>query len=141
MPFVAQIETHKCSHNRVARFDNCIDGTCDGTLTIFHFDKKGNKDTYQVTEFDHDFDGRAFRLSKVGQGEGYDVLLATAGPRSEDICDCHGFTRFGHCKHIGSLKAVIDQGALYLEADLVNPDSDVSNTDREYYMPPDQDIF
>ena len=53
--------------------------------------------------------GRAFRLVKLlGPHDRYDVLLN--GERS--TCECKGFLRWGHCKHIGALYALAEKGHL-----------------------------
>ena len=45
---------------------------------------------------------KAFRFKKqTGGKEVYDVRLAAHGPE----CDCRGFLRWGHCKHVKTLKA------------------------------------
>ena len=55
-----------------------------------------------------------FRLEKVnpvpaeGEPDHYDVLLD--GERS--TCECQGFLRWGHCKHVESLLALIKCGKL-----------------------------
>ena len=46
--------------------------------------------------------GRAYRFKKqTGDKEVYDVRQAEHGPE----CDCKGFLRWGHCKHVRTLKA------------------------------------
>ena len=53
--------------------------------------------------------GRAFRLVKLlGPHDRYDVLLD--GPRSS--CCCKGFCRWGRCKHISALQALVNAGRL-----------------------------
>jgi hypothetical protein len=68
---------------------------------------------YYVFPLASDF-GRAFKLVKFscdvepdGASE-YDVCLD--GTRSQ--CECLGFLRHGHCKHVESLVALVEGGAL-----------------------------
>lgn len=66
---------------------------------------------YQLAALTAD-EGRGFRLTKANRGDGpgeeYDVLLD--GSRSS--CECKGFLRWGHCKHIESLTALTGAGRL-----------------------------
>lgn len=79
---------------------------------------KRNCTQYLVTEFAAD-GGRGFRFEKhYGKGTdatqaSYDVFLAdpiavdAAG--AYDSCDCKGFERHGHCKHIEAARAIADR--------------------------------
>ncbi len=55
-----------------------------------------------------------FRFEKVnpasaeGEPDHYDVLLD--GERS--TCECKGFLHYGHCKHVDSLRALVQGGKL-----------------------------
>jgi hypothetical protein len=75
--------------------------TC-GKLTTF----------YRLTALDRGFGEAAFRLEKAdagdGPGEVYDVLLD--GARS--TCECKGFLRWGHCKHLESIEGLKAAGKL-----------------------------
>jgi hypothetical protein len=64
---------------------------------------------YWLAEVASDF-GRAFRLTKwssEGSGE-YDILLD--GIQSQ--CECKGWLRWGHCKHVESLSALVNHGRI-----------------------------
>jgi hypothetical protein len=54
--------------------------------------------------------GRGFRLVKADRGDGpgeeYDVLL----DGRDSSCECKGFLRWGHCKHLESLSALSNSG-------------------------------
>jgi hypothetical protein len=66
--------------------------------------------------------GRGFRLVKADRGDGpgeqYDVLLD--GRRSS--CECKGYLRWGHCKHLESLTALTSAGKI--DAPAPTPESD-----------------
>src|SRR5438270_785365 len=47
--------------------------------------------------------------------------------RQDRRCDCRGFERWGHCKHVDALLCLIGNG--WLDLHLSNPDADVSNTE------------
>src|SRR6185437_15305566 len=76
-------------------------------------DQKRSIAEYRVTEFPAD-GGRGFRLAKIEGGtdrtaESYDVFLDRA---HGETCDCKGFARHGHCKHVDAVQAVCDRGLL-----------------------------
>lgn len=54
--------------------------------------------------------GRGFRLVKADRGDGpgeeYDCLL----DGEQSVCDCKGFSKWGHCKHVESLDALVTAG-------------------------------
>lgn len=51
-----------------------------------------------------------FRLAKMGTDtDGYDVLLDQAKPELS-TCECKGFLRWGHCKHVSGLRALMTCG-------------------------------
>jgi hypothetical protein len=52
--------------------------------------------------------GRGFSLEKADGTDTYCVLLD--GARS--TCECLGFLRWGHCKHVEALAALVEGGAL-----------------------------
>ncbi len=64
-------------------------------------------DTYFVRELANDL-GRAFEMRKAGEEEPYHVLLSDAGQQ----CECKGFLKWGHCRHIEGLTALIQRGQL-----------------------------
>jgi hypothetical protein len=69
------------------------------------------QDLYTVNEFPTGWDGRAFQLTKDdGIGTVYDVFVSRNG--QDDRCDCTGNLQHGRCKHVDSLRALIEAGRL-----------------------------
>src|SRR5262245_13197450 len=65
---------------------------------------------YMLTPIPADF-GRGFKLEKIGlegNGETYHVNLGGDG----GTCECKGWLRWGHCKHVDGLAALIAAGRL-----------------------------
>jgi hypothetical protein len=83
-----------------------------------------SRDEYEVEEISTPMPGRAFLLHRDEAGIArdarrdpsdepatrYGVLLADNN--QDHICECHGFTAHGRCKHVDGLKAVINAGQL-----------------------------
>jgi hypothetical protein len=65
---------------------------------------------YTVSRLDADF-GRAFRVRKAGALEAYCVNLA-AGQHQHSSCECKGWLRYGHCRHVSGLLALVAAGKL-----------------------------
>lgn len=67
---------------------------------------------YKVTPLKSKLGGAAFRLEKAqqGQGEPETYTVQVDGPRS--TCECLGFLKYNHCKHVAGLQAVIASGRL-----------------------------
>lgn len=67
---------------------------------------------YRLTPLDPCFGQAAFRLAKADRGNGpepvYDVLID--GARSS--CECLGFLKHRHCKHVEGLEELIARGKL-----------------------------
>jgi hypothetical protein len=90
-----------------------VNGTRAMHLTITN----GNKTEhfgYYATKLASDF-GTAYRLEKFGaeQVEGepsvYDVNI---DPHGFSSCECLGFARWNHCKHLESLTALTNAGRI-----------------------------
>lgn len=87
-----------------------VPGKSAGLLRI----TEGSKETtYSFGRFAADF-GEAYRVAKLVDhnpaeiDEVYCVCLAG----DESTCECKGFSRWGHCKHVEGLSALAQAGAL-----------------------------
>ncbi|HEY3789208.1 MAG TPA: hypothetical protein VGL71_10150 [Urbifossiella sp.] len=83
---------------------------------------KGKIAEYAIQEF-HADGGRGFRLTKLEGGTDrsaneYNVFLADEAVADAgfgwDACDCKGFERHGHCKHVDAARAIVDRGLIGL---------------------------
>lgn len=64
---------------------------------------------YTFREIPCDIGGRGFAIHSLGLGNLYHVRV---GDPSECSCECLGFLRHGHCKHVAGLAALIWQGQI-----------------------------
>ncbi|MBA4187197.1 MAG: hypothetical protein C0467_04180 [Planctomycetaceae bacterium] len=64
---------------------------------------------YTFREVPCEIGGRGFAVHRLGQGNLYHVRVGDPTDRS---CECMGFLRWGHCKHVAGLTALIRQGKL-----------------------------
>jgi hypothetical protein len=64
---------------------------------------------YTFREIPCEIGGRGFAVHRLGQGTLYHVRVGEPEDRS---CECMGFLRWGHCKHVSGLMALISQGKL-----------------------------
>jgi hypothetical protein len=69
---------------------------------------------YILTPLPSEIGGQGYRLGKADNGDGhseeYDVLLDHK--HGFHSCECKGFLRWHHCKHIDSLLALTKAGKL-----------------------------
>lgn len=76
---------------------------------IFRIGEGGKSTFYTFHEIPCEIGGRGFAIHRLGLGNLYHVRVG--GP--EDCsCECMGFLRWNHCKHIAGLKALIARGLL-----------------------------
>ncbi len=80
-----------------------------GTPGLMELTINGVVQDYWLSEIGADW-GRAFEVRKpLPEGTVYHVHLdAQAG----DSCDCQGCVRWGHCKHLSAVKALVAAGRL-----------------------------
>ena len=64
---------------------------------------------YAVVEIPCEIGGRGFAVHRLGMGTLYHVRV---GAPADCSCECLGFLRWGHCKHVSGLLALIRQGEL-----------------------------
>lgn len=83
------------------------------TITQWKSRRTAEVDVYWLDAVPSNF-GDGFRLTKAvpnsndSEPDHYDVHLSDEG----HTCECRGFLRHGHCKHIHSLVALRDQGKI-----------------------------
>ena len=76
---------------------------------VFGITAAGRSQFYVVVEVPCEIGGRGFAVHRLGQGPLYHVRVG----RPEDCsCECLGFLRWGRCKHVQGLRALIQQGQL-----------------------------
>ena len=76
---------------------------------VFRVDAGPRVDFYAMHEIRCDIGGRGFAVHKLGLGLLYHVR---AGERKDCSCECLGFLRWGRCKHVSGLRALIERGQI-----------------------------
>jgi hypothetical protein len=107
--FIEALPATKSSTTNTIRFTPSATAM-GGLLTI---DTKRSRAEYLLAEF-HATNGRAFHFAKLTSGtdpesESYTVLCVKPG-HGYDSCECRGFHRHGHCKHVEAVKAILENG-------------------------------
>ena len=64
---------------------------------------------YTFREIRCDIGGRGFAVHRLGLGELYHVRV---GRPADCSCECLGFLRWGHCRHVLGLRALMRQRLL-----------------------------
>jgi hypothetical protein len=64
---------------------------------------------YAFCEIPCEIGGRGFAVHRLGIGNVYHVRI---GLPEECSCECMGFLRHGHCRHIEALRALSEQGEI-----------------------------
>src|SRR4051794_38771020 len=108
----APVKPRKVEKTRTCRLCCYDPATRSGLARI---DEDGQSAYYHVREFDADF-GRGFRVTKHVQHEDgsatindpYHVNLRGKG----SSCECKGYLRWWHCRHIEMLQALIAAGKI-----------------------------
>ena len=75
----------------------------------FSITAKGRTTHYTFCEIPCEIGGRGFAVHKLGLGVLYHVRV---GRPADCSCECLGFLRHGHCRHVMGLLALIREGKL-----------------------------
>src|SRR4051812_3205168 len=76
---------------------------------VFAITAGGRSHHYVVVELPCEIGGRGFAVHRLGLGTVYHVRV---GDSADSTCECLGFLRWGRCKHVAGLRALIRSGAL-----------------------------
>ena len=80
--------------------------TADG-IGVFRITVGAEAQFYTFKEIRCDIGGRGFVVHRLGLGTVYHVRV---GHRDESSCECLGWLRHDHCKHVLGLKALAARG-------------------------------
>ena len=80
--------------------------TADG-IGVFRITVGSEAQFYTFKEIRCDIGGRGFVVHRLGLGTVYHVRV---GRRDESSCECLGWLRHDHCKHVLGLKALVGRG-------------------------------
>jgi hypothetical protein len=99
----------KAKEGRTCQVWNAGGGRWVLQLTYWRPRRSAEDQFYHLTAIKSDW-GRAFEVRKLQAdgGEVYHVNITSDGP----TCDCKGFARWDHCKHVESLTALHLRGKL-----------------------------
>jgi hypothetical protein len=81
----------------------------DYGIAVFRITAHRQTSFYVLREIPCDIGGRGFEVHRLGLGELYHVRV---GRPHECSCECLGFLRHNHCRHILGLLALIRNGLL-----------------------------
>ncbi len=76
---------------------------------VFSINDGKEEDFYAFGEIPCAIGGRGFAVHRLGLGDLYHVRIGTPADCS---CECLGFLRHGHCRHVQGLLALLEQGRL-----------------------------
>jgi len=76
---------------------------------VFSVCAGGRTTFYALHELRCDIGGRGFAVHRLGLGELYHVRV---GEPADCSCECLGFLRHGHCRHVLGLLALVNHGLL-----------------------------
>lgn len=82
---------------------------CRDGLGVICLHTRGQIAYYTLRELPCQIGGRGFAVHRLGLGDLYHVRV---GRHEECSCECLGFLRHGHCKHVQGLLALIRHGLL-----------------------------
>lgn len=82
----------------------------DNGVHILRLTVNGSSTRYYCQRIASDF-GTAIRLEKFATegGDTYDVNVGGA-PGNSSSCECKGFLRHGHCKHLDAVRTLFARG-------------------------------
>ena len=80
---------------------------------VFRISDGKQSQFYTFRELPCEIGGRGFAVHRLGQGNLYHVRVGVPG---DQTCECMGFLRWDHCKHVAGLNALIAQGKLAAES-------------------------
>ena len=92
--------------SRVIRLYRSLD---ENGVGVFRIITGGESQFYTLREIPCEIGGRGFAVHRLGMGNLYHVRV---GAPEDCECECFGFLRWGRCKHILGLRALIQQGLL-----------------------------
>jgi hypothetical protein len=78
-------------------------------IGVFHITNGRDSQFYTFREIPCEIGGRGFAVHRLGLGTLYHVRV---GEPADCSCECLGFLRWGRCKHVSGLSALIQQGRL-----------------------------
>ncbi|MDB5313884.1 MAG: hypothetical protein JWO38_8086 [Gemmataceae bacterium] len=78
-------------------------------IGVFCITIAGRAQFYALCELPCEIGGRGFAVHRLGMGTVYHVRINTP---QDSSCECLGFLRWGRCKHVLGLRALINQGLL-----------------------------
>ena len=76
---------------------------------VFCIAAAGRPQFYTFKEILCEIGGRGFAVHRLGQGNLYHVRVSGSDDSS---CECMGFLRWGRCKHVAGLAALMGGGVL-----------------------------
>ena len=76
---------------------------------VFRITAGGESQFYTLRELRCEIGGRGFAVHRLGMGTVYHVRV---GGRDDCSCECLGYLRWGRCKHVAGLLALVKQGLL-----------------------------
>lgn len=76
---------------------------------VFCITAQGQSQFYTFREIPCEIGGRGFAVHRLGMGSLYHVRVGTP---EECECECLGFLRWGRCKHILGLRALVQNELL-----------------------------
>jgi hypothetical protein len=92
--------------SRVIRLLQSPDAYRPGLLVIA---AKRSTQYYVFKEIPCEIGARAFAIHRLGLGDVYHVRV---GAPHDCSCECLGFLRHGHCKHVQGLSALVGHGLI-----------------------------